>query len=290
MKLTRLRTILMVLMAALIMSGCTVKLVYNNLDIVVPWYLSDLVTIKPNQQEKFDASMNRILQWHRQTQLPKYSTFLNQVSKEINQGLTPAQIENHYQQIDGLMNDLFWQVGQTFTPLLVEMDLEQTNELIENLTERNQEYAEEFVFEDEQTIREARRDKVEDLFDSWLGELTDPQIAMIDSWSQNFHLIGAGFYESRQKWQQHFQQLLISDQPRAQKQQAFLKLFSQRKQFWSAKVHADFEFNKRLMMALIYEISQTLSNEQTYYLTQRLQNYSEDFQELSLEKVISPHR
>ena len=60
------------------LSGCSAtQLIYNRVDILVRWYLDDYVSLDSEQQERFDARLETLLDWHRREELPAYVVLLD---------------------------------------------------------------------------------------------------------------------------------------------------------------------------------------------------------------------
>ena len=86
------RHLLLALLLPLLLSGCGVKLVYNNLDRIIPWVADDYIKFDDRQEEYFDAELASILYWHRTTQLPEYALALRRFDADVADGLTLEEL------------------------------------------------------------------------------------------------------------------------------------------------------------------------------------------------------
>ena len=79
------------------MAGCSAtRLVYNQLDWGIVWYLNGFFSLEEEQEEELRAAVTRNLEWHRQTQLPKYAQFCRELDAELANGVTPEMLEGRY--------------------------------------------------------------------------------------------------------------------------------------------------------------------------------------------------
>ena len=110
---------------ALLLSGCSVKFIYNQLDWVIPWYLDDYVTFNPAQELLLDQRLDQLLAWHRTDQLPQYANFLEQLAADSQNGLDQLKINTAYQQVQLFANQLIDAASPALVELLSEIDEQQ---------------------------------------------------------------------------------------------------------------------------------------------------------------------
>ena len=87
------KKLMTVVFGSLFLTGCSFTFVYNNLDWWVDWYLDDYVSLNKSQQKAFDERFTQLHDWHRATQLSAYANQLKSLQAQINQGITPEQIQ-----------------------------------------------------------------------------------------------------------------------------------------------------------------------------------------------------
>jgi len=63
----------------LLLSGCSTKFVYKNLDWLVYWYVDDFVELSDEQERMVDVKLATWLEWHKNTEIPKYVAHLNEL-------------------------------------------------------------------------------------------------------------------------------------------------------------------------------------------------------------------
>jgi len=74
---------LIVLSAILLLTGCSTKFVYKNVDWLVHWYVDDYIDMNKDQKQMFDEYVVQWKNWHMQNELPKYKAHLEELAQDI---------------------------------------------------------------------------------------------------------------------------------------------------------------------------------------------------------------
>lgn len=116
--------------ALVLLSGCSTRLAYNNLDWLISWYLDDYVSLTREQRERFDESVDTLLIWHRQEELGRYREHLETLADDILQGRISQQDAQRHM-------DLAWQhwvrLRQRVAPVLADLAFDLSEAQIEEL-------------------------------------------------------------------------------------------------------------------------------------------------------------
>lgn len=286
------KNITLVLLITLMLGGCSARFVYNQLDWLVPWYLEDYVTLENYQHTHFEEALDTLLVWHRKTQLNQYASWFSQIAQEAESPTNDAQMEKHFERLEGFIDGLFLKFGESFAPLLAKMTPEQQAELMANLTEKNQSYYEDSVQIGEQASKAEKAEKVKAFLDDWLGELTSKQEKMVDDWFVESVWLAPEFYKNRLAWQQHLKEVFMrySDKNtkktpdlNAMKTQEIIAIFKDRRQFWAADLAQKFAINQQFAAVFIANLLNSLSAEQRASLVAELKDYEQDFRILAMQ-------
>ena len=78
------------ILAGLIFSACSLRLTYNYLDWIIPWYVDEYVSLTDDQENLFDRATVELLDWHRYAELPKYTEFIISIKDAQNGCTTPC--------------------------------------------------------------------------------------------------------------------------------------------------------------------------------------------------------
>lgn len=273
------RTIQLLFTLGLVMmlSSCSTRFFYNQLDWLMPWYLDDYVSIESHQEPHFDKSVDNFLTWHRYQQLPAYSKFLGRL-KEVADKPSADQLNQPLLQADEFINTLYQQFGSEFSPLVSILSEPQKQLLIENIREKNEEYAENFIVIGEAAARKKGEEKIQEIIEDWLGSLTKQQLNRIKQFSQSTQWMSPGLLQARQKWVDELEKAL---QNQTLTEQQIAPFFDNRRLFWSDSLQQQYQINSELLAGFILDMLLSMDSSQKSHLLERLSDYQQDFIELS---------
>ena len=81
-RLHRLARIIGLLSVAAALAGCSaIKLGYNNLPQLSSWWLDGYVDFSDDQEQRIRGDLDRLQQWHRRDELPKFAGLLQQAER-----------------------------------------------------------------------------------------------------------------------------------------------------------------------------------------------------------------
>ena len=77
------------LVFAFVLAGCSAnRFLYNRADTFVRWAIDDYVDLTREQQKRFDADLDEVLDWHRRDELPLYREFIVSSLDALEGGVT----------------------------------------------------------------------------------------------------------------------------------------------------------------------------------------------------------
>ena len=132
-----LKYLAVVITLSLALGACSrVGLAYRNLDVIIPWTLSDYLDMNGEQKDWFNERLKEHLSWHCTTQLPDYLDWLDrlQVMVETNQ-VTDAALQTRTQEAKAAIA----QTAREITPSAIEL-LQGLND--QQVAEMNETFAE----------------------------------------------------------------------------------------------------------------------------------------------------
>lgn len=273
----------LVVLSSLLLAGCGVRFVYNQLDWLIPWYLEDYVELERDQETLFEERLQSYLAWHRTDQLPRYSAFLHQVADRAEKGLNQediAHIEDQTEQfaqalMDRMLNDLI--------DLLETASDEQIEQLFQRLEQDNKEYRREYIEVSADKQKKQRYKEVIKYAERWTGRLSDEQVKQIGEWVVQFELMGPEIEAARLAWQDEFRRVLALRSDRKRYETAFKKLISNPDFGRSDELKRKLAYNSELAVKLYLQLDKTLTQRQREHMVKKLRSYADDFQLLSAQ-------
>lgn len=277
------RTLLLALLL-LLNSGCSmVRVGYGHFDSVAAWMAHDYFDLNAEQRDLFAQRFERLHTWHRQTQLPEYAQFLSDFQSRAKRGLRE--------------NDMLWLVDGSkqryarivvrgaadATDLLSTLTPEQVETFRQQIDKDNKKFMREHRINDSEVERrkEVQRRTLSQLRD-WLGPLNDVQETRVIALLKTMPLVDKLRHEDRQRRQREFFALL---ELRSGERTVFAQRLRDWLEHWEAGRSAEqtrlFDESWRKRAELYAAVDHTLTPVQRKHLLSKLQDYIDDFRELS---------
>jgi hypothetical protein len=204
----RIRLMSALCLFVVLLGACsTVRIGYNHANSLVYWWLDGYIDFRPDQLPAVKRDIDSLLDWHRKTQLPQYVQFLTQVQRQIQNGLSHAELQADYDQVAGFSRVMLLKATPELTDLALSLRAEQLD------------YLEKRFQEDRNAIKAAMRDTPESgkkrRFEAvlkraeyWLGSFSGAQEKAIRLLSDRRPSDGQFWLEERMAQQQGLLALL----------------------------------------------------------------------------------
>jgi len=268
------------LLATLLLGGCVVRVVYNQLDWLALWYVEDYFDLDASQEQLARDMIGRTLSWHRETQLPQYAGLTRSLLAGSTPPVDPEFLAARYGDVVTLWDGFLMQVTPDLAVLLRSLSDEQVESLFDTLARDNEELAEDFsgVTAAE---RRAKQDKsIIRAFRRFTGRLTSAQEVMVRTRTARFHDLSADWLSRRAAWQAEFRRLLEVRRTDPAFEQRLGRLLLNPDQFDGPGYRELVEQNRRASFALVAVVLDSLSADQRRHLDGRLTTFAEDFEAL----------
>lgn len=267
-------------LAALALGGCTSGFVYERLDWVVSWYVGGLVTLDDEQEALLDALLEDTIDWHRRTQLPRYVRFLDELATEAGRPLDAARVARRYGEVEAMLDDLVKQANPGAAALLATLRPAQIEELAASLEEDNEELWDELAGATPERRAERRLRSANKALQRFYGRLAPTQKALVEVRLQQLVDVSDHWMERRRHWQERFLSALAAPPPGGL-EAVLLDLLLNPDQFDTADYRREVEANRKVVFAMIAELSGTLTPEQRRHVQRKLAGWSADLREIA---------
>ncbi len=270
----------MLMLAGLIVSGCSLRITYNYLDWILPWYVDDYVNLNDNQEDFFDRATIELLDWHRYAELPRYTDFITSIKDAQNSPMSREDVEAFIDEISWLWKSLLKKAAPHLAQLARQLTDEQVEQINRALQDKNEELQKKYGSRSVKEQRQQRKEKTAELLDDWLGAVNDAQLQLIDQWSNDRQETTTAWLAYRDSWRVHFIALLMGryEENFPQKMEEFL--INPRKLYSPDYAQAAAE-NRVQFSQFVADISLVLSSDQRDHLQQKLADLAADLNELS---------
>lgn len=283
--LTRVRHFLVLLLSTLIVAGCGVRMVYSQLDWLVPWYLGDFVTLDTDQKQLLDARLAERLAWHCDSQLGPYSELLRDLDKRLREErpLSALELEAYLERSEVFWRELMIAIRPDAQILLATLTDEQVAELGDAFARRNRETREEFLEGTPEELRERQVERMEKRLRTWLGRLQPEQRRMVERWSANLAPTTGQWLGNRELWQRELIAALAQrQQPGFGTRLESLLLAPEAR--WAEDYRRDVAHNRALTVELVVELANSANADQRTKLSTELTGWASQFEQIACER------
>ncbi|RQO55084.1 DUF6279 family lipoprotein [Pseudomonas sp. KBW05] len=283
--LRRLKLLVVLLALSLVLAGCNrVGLAYRNLDVIIPWTLSDYLDMNAGQKSWFNDNLKAHLAWHCTTQLPGYVDWLDRLQQMAdNREVSDAALQARTAEAKQAIGEIARQITPSAIELLQGLDDQQVqdmnNALAKDLRKRQDDYLKPSLAEQ----IKARAERMSKRLDDWIGPLSASQQSRVNAWSVALGEQNQAWVGNRARWQAHFiaavQQRHDADFP-----QKIEQLLVDRESLWTPQYRSAYAQTETAARSLIVDLMAESTPAQRQKLTRKIDKVRSDFQSLKCLK------
>ncbi|WP_366301358.1 DUF6279 family lipoprotein [Pseudomonas atacamensis] len=274
------------LIFTLALGACSrVGLAYRNLDVIIPWSLSDYVDMNGEQKDWFNERLKEHLSWHCTTQLPGYLDWLDrlQAMVESNQ-VSDAALQERTAEAKQAIAETAREITPSAIELLQGLDDKQVAEMNEafakDLRKRQQEYVKPPLA---QQIKE-RGERMEKRLNDWLGPLSDTQKQRVVAWTNALGDQNTQWIANRAHWQQQFS-AAVAQRQSAEFPQRIETLLVNRERLWTADYRKAYANTEAQARSLFVDLMAESTPQQRQRLLKKIEGVRKDFNDLKCLKA-----
>jgi hypothetical protein len=168
--------IAMVVLAA----GCsTIRFTYNHGDTLLYWWLNAYLDLDSDQSTWVKQDIDKLFQWHRQTQLHDYAGLLANMQRQLAGNPTQADLLSDYRDIKARTELLAFKALPELADLARSVKPDQIAQMEEKFTKNNEKFRKTYMSGDQDRQRKVRFEKSMDQLDLWFGPFSHDQLATL---------------------------------------------------------------------------------------------------------------
>ena len=283
---TPFKAFISLLMALLVVSGCSrIGLAYRNLDIIIPWSLSDYLDMNASQKDWFNTRLKDHLSWHCSTQLPSYLTWLDRLQQmvETNQ-VTASGLQARTDEAKQAIAQISRQITPSAVELLVQLDDKQVQEMQAAFAKDQRKRENEFLKEPLNTQISDLAERMEKRLSPWMGKLNPAQLQRIQEWSASLGEQNRAWLDNRAHWQELFV-TTVQERQSADFPSRIAKLLQDRETFWTPQYRVAYERTEQAAISLLVDLVAQSTPDQRQRLLAKIADTRKDFTDLSCLKA-----
>lgn len=257
----RWRWALVALLAAAL-GGCGIGLVYPRLDTLGTWYVEGLVSLDDTQSTELERMLEARLDWHRDSELVRYATFLRGMSDSVQRRTDAGTWREAARQAEVFWRDLGAGLAPVAVALGPTLTDEQVDELLRSLAEQDDEEWEEYADRTPQQRIERRQKSWRRGIERYTGRLDASQRALVIARAAASGSAIPEWREYRRAWREELAATLRVRGDAAQFEPRITRLFAHPDDWWTPGYRAALERRRGDLIDLLVELDATLSARQ----------------------------
>lgn len=281
------RSFILLLAAALVLTACGPRWYYDHLDWMIPWYVDDYLTLDTRQRSALEKRLADQLDWHCRTQLPEYAAFLRSVAQDFDDPhrVVPRErFAHHLETLRYHWRNLMAGIGPDMADLLIAVSDAQIDELFENLEKDNQELERKYVDPPFDERIEKRIDRMIARLERWIGNLDDSQREAVAGWARQIGPTSDQWIAQRRRTQGAFREVLGRRTTDPMYKAHFIALLVSPEKLRTAVYQSRLDRNTGYTLDLLTEVGRTMSDTQRAEFIRELASLAEDFEILACEE------
>ncbi|MHC8340447.1 DUF6279 family lipoprotein [Pseudomonas sp. HLT2-19-2] len=281
-----LKYLALVITLNLALGACSrVGLAYRNLDVIIPWTLSDYLNMHGEQKEWFDERLKEHLSWHCTTQLPGYLDWLDrlQVMVETNK-VTDAALQTRTQEAKAAIAQTAREITPSATELLQGLDDKQVAEMNDSFAKDQKKRQERYLKPSLDQQIKGRGQRMEKRLNDWLGPLSATQQLRVVAWSNGLGDQNTQWIANRVHWQKQFS-AAVAQRQSPEFPQRIETLLVNRESLWTPAYRQAFANTEAQARGLFVDLMAESTPEQRQQLLKKIEGVRKDFNDLKCLKA-----
>ena len=273
-----------IFLIAVVLMSCGPRLVYPHLDWLIPWYLSDYISLDSDQKSMLGDRLSKLLDWHCRTQLPAYATTLRELRQDLARHsgqLNPAMLQAYSARLTVLWKELLQQIGPDITAILATATDAQIEEIFVNLEKQNQKFKKEYVDLPPDELVQNRAERMVKRAKYLISKLNAEQKQAVTDWSSQLTPIAEDWLQNRRVVQAEARRLMASRHTDPGFKAAMQEFIINPERMRSADYQRKIDINTTVTINFLVKLDRLLTTEQRSYLLDRLDSLAADFDALA---------
>ncbi|MDP9691819.1 UNVERIFIED_ORG: hypothetical protein J2W82_005512 [Pseudomonas mohnii] len=277
-----------VLMLTLALGACNrMGLAYRNLDVIIPWTLSDYLDMNGEQKSWLNERLKEHLSWHCTTQMPGYLDWLERLQTMIatNQ-VTDDALKARTAEAERAIAETAREITPSAIELLQGLDDNQVAEMNEAFAKDQRKRQERYVKPPlDQQIKQ-RGERMVKRLNEWLGPLDPSQQQRVMAWSNALGDQNTQWIANRVHWQKQFS-AAVAQRQAPQFPQRIETLLVNRESLWTPAYRQAFANTEAQARALFVDLMAQSTPQQRERLLTKIEGVKKDFSDLKCLKLQS---
>ena len=184
------------------LSGCsTIKVVYNNSDDLIYWWLDGYADLQGDQKQFTRDALSDLQHWHRQQQLPEYVTLLKRMQAMAPNDITPVQVCAVTEDMKSSFIRVLRHMEPASAQLATQLTADQLRSVRKRFDKTNKTWKEDWLEPDAEGRLRYRIKQATNRLEDFYGRLDRPQRDALHQWLSSSLFDPALSYAERERRQ-----------------------------------------------------------------------------------------
>jgi len=264
-------------LALLVCSCSTVRLVYDNADVYLGWRANHYLNLDDAMSEEMDERIASFMAWHRAQALPKYAQLADDARRRLERGLQPADLVWGYDSGVAQAREGLRQATERIAPLLDRLSTQQIAHLERRLGEDNRRFARENLRGSERDRTRRRTERNVERLEDWVGRLSRAQVERVAQYSERAPAMDELRERDHKRLQAELLAILRAKEAEKRLPDFVANFDRGREPAYAAAVEA----SRREYGAMVLDLDRSLSREQRARAARELGRYAGEFRALA---------
>jgi len=279
------RIVLFSLLVCLLQGCSAIKLGYNKVDDLAYWWLDGYADFSKSQSEKLHVSLEQLLRWHREQELPAYALILQQAQGLVSENMTPSQVCSIWDAVQTRSDVLAAKALPALTEVAMDMSARQLAHIERQWAKKNATWQDDWLKGTLAQREQKRLDALVNRYEYFYGDLNPAQTKLLQQQIKQSPWTPEWGWQDRLQKQQQLMTVLRTFQTQtptpAQAQETLKTVY----QNWtSTTAGPGFEMRQRLMQQACANTAQLHNSTvaaQRLKAAQRIKAYVNDVKDLT---------
>ncbi len=269
------------------LGACTNGFLYNRLDSLAYLYFSQKVSLESAQADALKASLAQLLDWHRETELPRYIALLESLTAETREPLSAVQIEATRRAVEALWQDFVLRSAPDAANWLASLDPQQRAELFESYAKKDEDVREEYCDVAPAKLARERQKQFIDSVESWTGRLTAAQQELVAGRLASLPPTSCGWALNRIRFREAVAAMVERESGRPGFAESLTRLLSDPGAAWTPQYRSEFEASQATIVDLLAELDVTLSPAQRARRSEKLAGLATELRRIARKSTVA---
>ncbi|AYV24669.1 DUF6279 family lipoprotein [Vibrio mediterranei] len=257
----------------LIVTGCTTKFLYSNLDWFIVDYIDDYVTLEDGQEEILTERILVLGDWHKSNELPRYLQQLTDIRNKDPKTVDAEYVSLQMEQVRQHTKRLVAQITPDLYALTQQMTDKQVKELLDNLEQKDEKFIKKYQGLQDEDVRLIYQQRIEENLERWFGPLTEQQKTLASRWANEMDVTVFDWQAHRQQMQHFMRQLLNRRSDLGYFQPEFQRLLNDSDSFYSEKLKLKIANNRLVAEKYIALALNSVTEKQHQHLIEEIDGW-----------------